>query len=113
MKQFRINHRLIITRLLLLLVIIALSCTQRNKKMETIDSESKVADRPDEKTANADTIKLTDRVCFEIVCVRESLKIRKVIGPFKTNVQADSVCWELLGASPGITLEPGSGTGKN
>ena len=113
MKQFRINHRSIIARLLLLLVFISLSCTQRNKRIETIDSEGKVADQPDKKTTNTDTIKLKDRLCYEIVCARENLKIRKVIGPFKTNVQADSVCWELLGASPGITIEPGRGTEKN
>ncbi len=113
MKQFKKYHRSIITRLLLLLVFIALSCTQRNKRMETIDSERILADRPEERPANSDTIKLTDRNCFEIVCARENLKIRKVIGPFKTNVQADSVCWELLGASPGITMEPRRGMDNN
>jgi len=101
---------------MLLLGLVALSCSRQNnspKREEPAAREILPAARHGEKTMHPDTIKLVDWPVNEMVCTKEKLKINKVLGPYNTNFRADSVCWVLVSASPGITMEPISGKWDN
>ena len=116
MKRLQINLRSIVIKILFLLLFVVSGCSQRNSRDEKsgpFKQKIIVANRTDEKTANSDTIKLIDLSLNKIVCVKNKLKIKKVPGPFKTNVEADSICWELVSASQGIAIEPERGKGDN
>ena len=116
MEQYWYDHLPAFRKAFLLSIFMAISCTQENRndtKPDNINQGIRQAERPVGKIAFKDTIKIIDRPWHEILCTREMLRIKKGLGSFKTNLQADSVCWEVLGASAGITIEPVRGVGDN
>ena len=114
MKLFQFYGRLIGAMLLVLPVFIFCRCTRQesvDNQPETLAGQRTGGSLPFGKSITADTIQLKTRSWAEIVCAKEKIRIRKVLGHFETNYPADSVCWELAAASPGILLEPGRGKG--
>jgi hypothetical protein len=41
------------------------------------------------------------------------MRLDDVLGPYLTNVQADSICWEMVYSSPGISMTPLFGKGSH
>ena len=78
MIRFQINHLSSLNKILFLSLLVTSGCSQRNVRDEKpgpFDQKIVVADRPDEKTANSDTIKIIDLSLNRIICVKNKLKI--------------------------------------
>ena len=114
MKRLQVYCRPIGAMLLVLPVFIVYSCTRHesgDNQPETLAGKRTGGSLPAGKSITADTIQLKTSSWAEIVCAKEKIRIRKVLGHFESNYSADSVCWVLAAASPGILLEPGRGKG--
>ncbi len=59
---------------------------------------------------NSDTIKMVDVPAEDTICNNVP---RKVIGPFITNIPADSICWELIQPCKGMRIIPVKGKGDS
>jgi hypothetical protein len=100
----------------LFLAFLMLGCSQHNsscKRTVPPDRKVVVANRDEKPNANRDSIKFVDLPLNTTVVLSGNLKIKQVLGPFKTNIRADSICWQFLTASPGISMEPMKGKGNH
>ena len=100
----------------LALAFLMLGCSQHNsscKRTVSTNREVIVANRDGKPNAKPDSIKFVDLPLNTTVILAGKLKIKQVLGPFKTNIRADSICWQFVTASAGISMEPMKGKGNH
>lgn len=100
----------LVSRKLFYVMLFALSagCTSigSGRNMEVALPANKTGGRTDLTPENPDTIRIINLPGNRVVCAGGREKVKTNMAPFSTNVAVDSICWQMVYASPGITMEP-------
>ncbi len=59
------------------------------------------------------SIKITNSLGENKICIHQKLKITATLGRFKTNVEPSNIIWEIMDISPGLTVTPMNGSGDS